>query len=581
MNVQRNTVGLGLLAALLLVFALVWTRRDAERGRSSDVAPERVGLEVPQLSANGSSQAPLIGERSEQRGAKAGDAPSLATNALVVEVRDAFGQPLADAELTFAPFDAESAAIEQIAERMGTSAPDGKLQISLPPTVAGELRAKRAGYAPSGTSWKPGGSALVVIVLEPARELRGRVAYAGGEHVQEAVTVVAWPTRSIPGSASWREVRAGRSSAACKMTVTDEDGRFRFADIESASRYSLIALGESAMSLAPVEVLANLRDEVLLELHAIYSVEIVVRAAGNAAMRANPRLFGEGPSWSLAAQARARSLLALPPWAQARAESATPAPDAPTPLGGRLYFSTPSPQSSVGGIHYTVTVPGYQPISSELTAEPLGARADPVELEAMPLETCWGTLRVIVSRPAGAPSELLGRFRSLGTLHLRDERGASYNLQVRQTPDGFENLPGVPCGRYHARFRSNSTHFEHPPREEPPMLVVVEPGPAESPVRVDLEHVATFVLELVDDDGAPCLDWAGVELIGVSPLVDGLREEFFFEGPSYVIDAVPPGDYVVKLAQLPGCDATADSQALLPAIDGDVVRATLTAKCRQ
>lgn len=581
MNFQRRTVGLGLLAALLLIVVYVRTRRDAERGRVADVGQERVELEVPQPAENGSSQTPLIGERSEQRGVEASDATILATNALVVEVRDAFGQPLADAELTFAPLAAESADIEPIAAPMGTSPTDGKLRIASPPTVAGEWRAKRAGYAPSGTHWRPGGSALVVVVLEPARELRGRVAYAGGERVQEPVTVVAWPTRSTPTSATWREVRAGRSSAACKVTVTDEDGRFRFADIESASHYSLTALGESAMSLAPVEVLAELRDDVLVELHAIYSVGIVVRAAGNAAIRSNPRLFGEGPSWALAAQARASSLLALPPWAQARAESAMPAIDAPTPLGGRLYFSTPTPQSSVGGIHYTVTVPGYQPISSELTAEPLGADTDLVELEATPVETCWGTLQVIVNRPAEAPSELLGRFRNLGTLHLRDERGANYNLQVRQTPDGFENLPGIPCGRYHARFRSNSTHFEHPPRGEPPMLVVVEPGPAASPVHVDLERVATFVLELVDDAGAPYLDWAGVELIGVSPLVEGLREEFSFEGPSYVIDAVTPGDYVVKLTQLPGCDAAADSQALLPAIDGEVVRATLTAKCRQ
>ena len=307
-------------------------------------------------------------------------------------------------------------------------------------------------------------------------------------------------------------------------------------------------------------------------MEAIYALQVTVADEQGRTLETSDRLFGQG-HLRKSNDPTAHPLSHLPEWLELTGANWLGSVQENTSHRVLLLYSTDDPREEVSSIEFSTHVPGYMPLTKELRVPRLGSEIRHLMLQTTATADVWGDIEVIVDTSLLYPLQPGETSRNLGTLFLHGVDTTDVSMRVLQTQSGREVIRGVPAGTYEARFEARSTTFMFPPEQAASLPVRVIGRTPPAAVRLDPSEGGTLVLELLDQHGSLFDRAVAFSIDGVGESVKHGRNYATFQGPPYVIDLVPPGDYVVRIYFLAGGDPRHQSELLLPAMAGEIVHA--------
>lgn len=411
------------------------------------------------------------------------------------------------------------------------------------------------------------------VILRSGWSAAGVVEWGDGRRVSDAI-VMALPLGRDPNSRQLEWIRLGIGGPQGLVARSREDGSFSVSGLRQTEAYDLIALGPGAACLKAPKASRRAARGHVVRLEAIYALQVTIADEQGQTLKTSDRLFGQG-HLRKSNDPTARPLSHLPAWLELTGANWLGSVQQNTSHRVLLLYSTDDPRDEVSSIEFSTHVPGYMPLATELRVPRLGREAQHLVLQTTPTANVWGDMEVIVDTSLLYPLQPGETSRNLGTLFLHGVDTTDASMRVLQTPSGREVIRGVPAGTYEARFEARSSTLMFPPEQAASLPVRVIGNAPPAAVRLDPSEGGTLVLDLYDQHGSAFDQEVAFSIDGVGESAKHGRNYATFQGPPYVIDHVPPGDYVVRIFFLAGGDPKQQSELLLPAIAGEIVHAQL------
>ncbi|MDP6989815.1 MAG: hypothetical protein QF903_10085 [Planctomycetota bacterium] len=545
-----------LLAALLLLFPELFPEEVLLDGRGPPAVPATT--DAHDRGGEGGAPRPLDSSehppaRVEARSADVPSSgpPEEGLHTLVL-VSDPDGRPVPGASVLARP-SAGTPLAESATDRAGEA------RIVWPaPGPEGErggagVRVEKPGFRTTALSWASPPPEECTIVLRPGGTIEGVVRPEVGEPLPEGCSVVAWPRSYVPAAGELVAARATGESFPVHGTGVRPDGSFTLDGIAGGVAYAITAAAPTHLAVPRREARAG--ERVTLQLMRVFAKEVLVRERGGGPLRCSPRLYSQGPGWSMEDE-RCMDLSGRRP------ELALTGIGLHDLLvGGRLRFrdraafvyGSAEPTGHVGPLEYSHAAPGYEPTRLELWLEPVGSGlathlvdTDPAAPEG------WGRLLVTGSPPSGTPGAgLEGDSVLLGTLHLFDADGgwSQHPVHADELDRGFPI--DLPIGTYTARFGSRTGAFSFPPGEQPLYADVTHTTEAVLPL--DLRGMTFTAIEVIDErTGRPYLGRLHLQVRRTARPGAPVQVEFAsFPRPPFRLYGLRPGEVRLRVTHPP------------------------------
>jgi hypothetical protein len=517
------------------------------------------------MDAGGSS--PLVGEsRSDRSHRPIETEPEVQHGYCRVLVLAEDGTPIPDALVTAATVVAPGvpgASELQTLVQLGSDVQIGPLEVGATIVVT------REDYSTESTQYL--GEASLEVILRSGWSAAGFVEWGDGSRVSDAI-VMALPIVRVTNKRQLELIGFGVGGSHGLVARSGEDGSFSVSGLRQTEAYDLIAVGPGAACLKAPRASRKAARGHVVRMEAIYALQVTVADEQGQTLKTSDRLFSQG-HLRKSSDPTAHPLSHLPAWLVLTGANWLGTVQENTSHRVLLLYSTDDPREEVSSIEFSTHVPGYMPLATELRVPRLGSEARHLMLQTTATADEWGDIEVIVDSTLLYPLQSGETSRNLGTLYLHGLDTTDVSMRVLQTQSGREIIRKVPAGTYEARFEARSTTLMCPPEQAASLPVRVIGSAAPAAVRLDPSEGGTFVLELSDQHGSS-FDRAVAFLIdGIGESAKHGRNYATFQGPPYVIDLVPPGDYVVRIYFLEGGDPRQQSELLLPAMAGEIVHA--------
>ncbi|MCP3915284.1 MAG: carboxypeptidase regulatory-like domain-containing protein [bacterium] len=312
--------------------------------------------------------------------------------------------------------------------------------------------------------------------------------------VVPGATVLAW-TRYTGASIEMEE--------STRTTRSDEQGAFKFVDLERGRRYTLSAGNQGYITVEPARLVAVGASAVDLVLQPIYGGVLRIRTSDGQVPRLDGGL-GRGTSftWKGFRYVRRASAGLI-------AAGVDPAWVEESNRYDQLYVFTTTGTQQSRSAHFSLALPGYEPTGErELPYSALldGLSVHDVVVEEVAAE--WGSLEVLFVggsvdktptnglRPAGdGGGELI-------LTPMEEQRAVPY-LKYRfgrQSAEGVV-IDSVPAGVYGAEYKGGYKTFRFPPSEENVFVTVRDEEQAQ--LVIDLTGSGSVELQALDQKGQP------------------------------------------------------------------------------
>lgn len=324
------------------------------------------------------------------------------------------------------------------------------------------------------------------ISLMPLVGLQGIVVWAGSRAPVPGVQVVAFDSESrIPSAEA---VLIETPSDRLARAATDSEGRFQFIGLSKARKYFLFAGSPGVMSRSLVPNIHPEQVGVAIEVYHAYGVMLRL-LTHNSDQLDYPTEHSESirsETWSDTPDAKSAPLI---PAIAALAGVPVDALQLGATGAVRLFTSSANPPS-VGPLHSTIHMPGYEDATVEFTASRLDLRLETCNVELMRACQGWADLEI---RPVGiTPSvrELIRLVPLRMNLELRTASGRQDIFLFEFGPSESVMLTGLPVGQTVANVHTRDRVFVH---RFPPGVII---DSLNGPLEVDFSAVGLIRLDL-------------------------------------------------------------------------------------
>ena len=526
-----------MLAALILLLAIA--RRSVGGAAAVSAAPEQVGRAAPAPSDEFWRRATPPPTPRAPEVAAPPVASSVSTDRVIVRTVDRHGARAREVELY--------ETTESGARPIGSSGPDGQVELDFPRRAWTALVARRADLGSTRVSWREVAPREVELRLGESESLAGRVLFESGAPAPAGMTVLAVPTR-LARWAMGLGLEQLADNPEFGRTQSSADGAFRIEGLNRGERYALHCGGRGCVAIDGQLSVEPGDERIELRVARCYGVllEFVDVSGASACV---PEVFGTRGSFDMSIHdANAEFVLNLPP--SARLALGPIDSISPAPTSQLILLRSARDLSELGPIEYRCWLPGYSAVLAECFALPVDNGVARHEQPIVRDAADFGAFQLL-AEPAGALLQRsAGRHGPIATLELTPAGRSGTSVRVlradRADPWRFECVP----------FGSHEVVFVSQPETEHSRLSLgaITIGPQSAQLPLPTRRLGALTLHVQLDDGR---EYAGELVAGLgslsapgtpanTPIVGATT---VFRHAPYEFALLPPGEYRVWISE--------------------------------
>lgn len=368
----------------------------------------------------------------------------------------------------------------------------GVVELGFEPDSTVEIVARAQGFVPGRDCSEPPHAAERTLVLEPGDRICGVALTSTGAPPRKPVRVLAFSReRELDGLAQNVD-RLSENDPSLLLTTTDESGAFCLDGARRDELHVLACGGHGYADRRGVTTVQAGTTDVSISLTRLFGVAVqFIDGTGVDEVQSLGGRTLEG--WCEAPDSSFHGATGIDVWL-----SGLDPKWSSVPAGMLLWvYRSDSEADTLGPIRLNHELAGFVAGVERFHAGSLAAEVPTHVVALQPVRSGRGTVEVVFSSRAATAEASRVRQLEEGELRLSDPDGNVWDFLVKAGSDGRAQVPGVPFGRYSARYVSPP--FQFPGRAEPGIELHVDSDG--SRFEVPLDGTGWLRLQLRRRDG--------------------------------------------------------------------------------